>query len=135
LDRVAGANEADGLGHALFDQSPGPDWLEGLLSPWRTEVGRLSLVRNAASLNTSHTTEITRLLPGIRVPTLVLWGEEDSLLPVRYAQRLVNDIPGASLVRMAAARHFVMVDQPDRVHQALQQFLERQSAPAMRAAA
>jgi pimeloyl-ACP methyl ester carboxylesterase len=118
-----------------FNQPPLDEWLDGLLSPWRTEVGRLSLVRNAVALNTSHTTEITRLLPSIRVPTLVLWGEEDSFLPVRYAQRLASDIPGASLVRMAAARHFVMIDQPDRVHPALQQFLERQAAPAMQAAA
>lgn len=120
---------------AGFHQAPSTEWMDGLLSPWRTEVGRLSLVRNAAALNTSHTTEITRLLPDIRVPTLILWGEEDTFLPVRYAQRLASDIPNSSLVRLPAARHFLMLDQPHRVHETLQQFLERQAAPPLRAAA
>lgn len=94
-----------------------------MFSPWRTEVGRLSLVRNAAALDTNHTMEITRLLPNIRVPSLIIWGENDVFLPVTYGEWLARDIPEAHLIRIADARHFVMVDQPDRVNRALQDFL------------
>lgn len=120
---------------AGFHQAPDSSWLDGLLAPWRTETGRLSLVRNASGLNTSQTTEITRLLPGIRIPTLVLWGEDDPFQPVRYGERLARDIPGATLVRVARARHFVMIDQEERVSTALQEFLRRSATTSLRAAA
>jgi len=118
-----------------FHSSPDPEWLDGLFSPWRTEVGKLSLIRAAAALNTNHTSEITHLLPGLSVPTLVVWGEEDRFQLVKYGQLLADDIPGAHLVRIAGASHFVMIDQPARVHSTIQDFLRRVVAPTHRAAA
>jgi pimeloyl-ACP methyl ester carboxylesterase len=106
------------LRHALkmgFATSPDDALLEALLAPYSTEVGKLSLIRNAAALNTNLTTEITHLLPSIAVPTLVLWGEDDKFQVVKYAERLARDIPGAQLVRIANARHFVMWDRPGEV--------------------
>jgi pimeloyl-ACP methyl ester carboxylesterase len=118
-----------------FNSAPDPEWLDGLLSPWRTEVGKLSLIRAAVALNTNHTTELTPLLPALTLPTLIIWGEDDSFQLVKYGQRLADDIPGAHLVRIAGASHFVMLDQPARVHSTLQDFLRREVAPLQRAAA
>lgn len=106
-----------------FTSSPASDFLDGLLAPYRTEVGKLSLVRNAASLNTNHTTEITHLLPRIKVPTLILWGEDDKFQAVKFAERLARDIPAARLIRIADARHFVMVDQAEQVTDHIKAFL------------
>ncbi len=114
------------LGKALtqgFATKPDKAVLEGLLSPCRTEVGKLSLVRNAAALNTNLTTEITPLLPRLDIPTLVLWGEDDLFQLVEYGERLARDIPNARLIRIANARHFVMLDQPERVQQVVSAFL------------
>lgn len=98
-----------------FAVTPSDEFLDGLLSPYATEVGKLSLIRNAAALNTNLTTEITALLPNIKVPTRILWGEEDKFQVLRYGERLAWDIPGAQLVRIPDARHFVMIDKPDEV--------------------
>lgn len=106
-----------------FAHTPPDDVMEGLLAPCRTEVGKLSMIRNAAALNTNLTTEITNLLPRIDVPTLILWGEDDKFQLVEYGERLADDIPGARIIRIAAARHFVMFDQPDAVAEHLQAFL------------
>lgn len=106
-----------------FAQTPSDDVLEGLLSPCRTEVGKLSMIRNAAALNTNLTTEITNVLSRIRVPTLILWGEDDTFQLVKYGERLAEDIPDAQIIRIANARHFVMFDQPDEVARHLQDFL------------
>lgn len=65
-----------------FATTPDQELLNGLLVPYTTEVGKLSLVRNAAALNTNLTTEITHLLPKVSAPTLVLWGEDDQFQPV-----------------------------------------------------
>jgi pimeloyl-ACP methyl ester carboxylesterase len=67
-----------------FASSPDDEVLEGLLAPYSTEVGKLSLIRNAAALNTNLTTEITPLLPRISVPVLILWGGEDAFQVVKY---------------------------------------------------
>ena len=100
--------------------------IEGLLAPYTTEVGKLSLIRNAAALNTNLTTEITPLLPKINVPTLVIWGEDDEFQLLKYAQRLVSDIPNAVLVRVKDARHFVMLDRPGEVAGHVSHFLTQE---------
>lgn len=112
--------------HALkrgFDSTPSSAFLDGLVAPYRTEVGKLSLIRNAAALNTNLTTEITPLLSRIRVPTLILWGENDVFQAVKYAERLSPDIPDARLITISGARHFVMIDRASEVAEQLMEFL------------
>lgn len=106
-----------------FASSPDDALMDGLMAPYSTEVGKLSLIRNAAALNTNLTTEITALLPQVQARTLLLWGEDDTFQPISYAHRLQRDIPDATLVPIADARHFVMLDQPDRVARELVRFL------------
>lgn len=105
-----------------FARAPSEEILSGLLSPYRTEVGKLSLIRNAAALNTNLTTEITEHLTKIRVPTLILWGEEDKFQLMKFGERLADDIPESKLVRIQNARHFVMIDQPAKVNAHLVDF-------------
>jgi pimeloyl-ACP methyl ester carboxylesterase len=108
-----------------FASSPDPHVLEGLLAPYATEVGKLSLIRNAAALNTNLTMELTPLLPRLAMPTLILWGEDDIFQPVRFGERLARDIPHARLVRLKEARHFVMFDQPQAVAEHVTAFLQQ----------
>ncbi|MHA3770819.1 alpha/beta fold hydrolase [Verrucomicrobiota bacterium sgz303538] len=98
-----------------FASQPDEEELEGLLMPYATEVGKLSLIRDASALNTNLTTELTPLLQTIKVPTTVIWGADDIFLPIKYGERLAWDIPGARLVRVLKAGHFVMLDQPTLV--------------------
>lgn len=106
-----------------FANTPDDATLDGLLSPYRTETGKLSLIRNAAALNTNLTTEITDRLPSFRFPTLVAWGEDDTFQLLKYGERLAWDIPRAHLARVGNARHFVMLDQPDEINRLLAGFL------------
>ncbi|MDT3778800.1 alpha/beta hydrolase [Nitrospira sp. MA-1] len=108
-----------------FASSVNREVLDGLLAPYTTETGKLSLIRNAAALNTNLTTEITHLLSRIRIPTLVVWGQNDRFQPIHYGERLVKDIQGSRLIRVKDARHFVMLDQPEIVTRHLLEFFER----------
>jgi 3-oxoadipate enol-lactonase len=59
----------------------------------------------------------------IRVPTLVLVGEQDvATLPAR-AERIRDGIPGARLVRIANAGHTSTVEEPQAVTRAIEEFL------------
>jgi pimeloyl-ACP methyl ester carboxylesterase len=103
------------LGATAFRRSPPRAFLEGLLAPYTTEVGARSLSRNAAALNPNLTLQLLPALPRVRQPVHLLWGDADRFQPVRYAERLVGDLPHAELQTLERARHFAMVDAPDEV--------------------
>ncbi len=60
----------------------------------------------------------------IRLPTLVVVGEEDVATGPAKAERIVAAIQGARLVRIARAGHTSPVEEPAAVTAALEQFLE-----------
>lgn len=60
---------------------------------------------------------------GIRIPALVIGGDEDRLTPTKYAEFLARAIPRARLVRIPGAGHYVPLEQPDEVNRALREFL------------
>jgi pimeloyl-ACP methyl ester carboxylesterase len=51
----------------------------------------------------------------VRVPTLILWGEDDKLVPPVYAEDFQRGIPGSRVVTIPNASHMVVVEQMDRV--------------------
>jgi len=67
--------------------------------------------------------ELRNRVAGIRLPTLVIVGEDDELTPPKFSEFLVSEIPGARLVRVAKAGHYVPLEQPDEVNLAIRQFL------------
>ncbi len=60
-----------------------------------------------------HNPKLRYRLHRIRVPTLLIWGESDGLVPVSYAEAYRALIPGAELVVIAEAGHAPQVEQPD----------------------
>lgn len=60
-----------------------------------------------------------------RVPTLVVWGGEDHVLPVATADELVAALPEAELVVLEGASHACYLDQPERFHELLLAFCGR----------
>ncbi|MGQ9823542.1 MAG: alpha/beta fold hydrolase [Desulfotomaculales bacterium] len=59
----------------------------------------------------------------IKMPVLVVCGEDDQLTPVKYARYLQENIPGARLVLVPGAGHMVMWEQPEQVNAAIAGFL------------
>ena len=98
-----------------FAETPDDEVLDGIFAPYSTEVGKLSLIRNATALNTNLTTEITHLLHKIEARTLILWGMDDKFQLLKFGKRLSDDIPNAKLIQIKDAGHFVMLDQPEEV--------------------
>lgn len=68
-------------------------------------------------------------IASIRLPTLVLAGEEDVATPPQQARRIAERIPGARLVPIPAAGHTSSVEQPATVNAALFGFLESLKEP------
>ncbi len=58
----------------------------------------------------------------IRLPTLVICGEEDQLTPLNYSQFLVDHIQGARLVTIPEAGHMVMLEKAQETTDAIAGF-------------
>ena len=52
-------------------------------------------------------------------PTLIIWGEKDAQIPLKFAQRLHREIPESRLVIVPDAGHLILFDAPDQVANAL----------------
>jgi pimeloyl-ACP methyl ester carboxylesterase len=63
-------------------------------------------------------------LPGLAVPTLVIHGEDDQLIPPAEAQAMAAAIPEAELVIVPGAGHMVNLEQPAVFNEAVRGFLE-----------
>jgi haloalkane dehalogenase len=67
-------------------------------------------------------------LAALGVPTLLVWGGKDEMAPVGGAYRFRKEIPGAELVVLEDAGHFVFEDEPQETARVVTQFLARARA-------
>jgi len=68
------------------------------------------------------------LKPLREVPTLVLTGEKDTMIPKEHSERIVADLPDAEFVVVPDAGHMVLLEKPDEVTAALTGLLRRAGA-------
>ena len=69
-------------------------------------------------------TRIEKRLHLIKAPTLLLWGENDRIMPRSYADKFAKGIGGnASIQVVAGAGHLAELDKPAEVAQAIVAFM------------
>jgi pimeloyl-ACP methyl ester carboxylesterase len=98
--------------------------LEGWMAPYATEEGKLSLIRNAAALNTNHTMELIDDLKKLTHPLLLLWGAEDQYQPLSSAERFKEEFPEAELRVIPDSNHFLPLEKGEEVAQILMEFFQ-----------
>ena len=70
-----------------------------------------------------HDPSLIHLLPRVEVPTLVIWGENDRIIPTNAGERIAEAMPNARLEVIAGAGHLPHIEKPDQVIPLLQQHL------------
>ncbi|MET7782470.1 alpha/beta hydrolase [Streptomyces mirabilis] len=75
-------------------------------------------------------TDLRATLAGILVPTLVIWGDQDGLLPRSDQQTILDAIHGSRLIAYEGVGHDVHWEQPDRVVADLAAFVAHLEHPA-----
>ena len=68
-----------------------------------------------AGMNKRHTLAAAAKLRSSDIPIRLLWAPGDKYFPIKYAERLANEVPDAEIVRIENAKTFVPLDQPQRV--------------------
>ncbi|RTL40290.1 MAG: alpha/beta fold hydrolase [Burkholderiales bacterium] len=85
------------------------------------EGNRVALMRRMDQLAPGP----TERLGEIRVPTLILWGERDRLIPVRWGHEFHKGIPGSQLVVFPKLGHVPQEEDPAATLAALRDWLPR----------
>ena len=79
----------------------------------------------AAQRGMAERPDRTPILARIAVPTLVVLGEEDELIPPDESRRMAGAIPGAETVALAECGHLGNLERPADFNGALADFLSR----------
>jgi pimeloyl-ACP methyl ester carboxylesterase len=67
--------------------------------------------------------DLTELLPKIKVPTLLIWGENDTATPIYQAKIMEQKIPDAGLVVLKCAGHYSFLDKASEFNLIADHFL------------
>lgn len=67
--------------------------------------------------------DLRHLLPSIKAPTLLVWGESDTATPLSDARLMEKMIPDAGLVSFKGAGHYSFLDNPAGFQAVMQSFL------------
>jgi pimeloyl-ACP methyl ester carboxylesterase len=97
-----------------------------LVEPWSDPVGQAAFYRQIAQADQEYTDEVEPLYGAIDVPVQIVWGAEDTWIPVDRAHRLADLVPGAQLEIVDRAGHLIQLDAPVRLTAILQRWLSGQ---------
>lgn len=87
------------------------------------------IARRAAGIAAFDTWE---RLPELSVPTLVICGTDDVLVPPENSRLLAERIPGAELVEIEDTAHIFFIEEPEATNRALLAFLGRHAGAGSR---
>jgi pimeloyl-ACP methyl ester carboxylesterase len=96
--------------------------------PAPTPEGLEVLAGNAAALEAyagtpyMHDPSLLDRLPGVTVPTLVVWGESDGVFSLGYGRAFAAAIPGARFESVPRAGHLPWIEQPAPVFATIDSF-------------
>lgn len=97
----------------------------GLVGQWKDHVPTLHVPSVLHGLRAILSRDsLLACLPQIRIPALVMVGEEDRTLPPVLSQRIHDLLPDSRLVRIPGAGHLAALEQPAVVNREILEFLD-----------
>jgi len=128
FDVPEGADEREAVRHrmapALSDgfAEANPDLIERIVD-WRLGSDATDAGRNAQAAAV-ETFDAADNLSALSLPTLVMHGTDDDVLPVENAQALDDRLPHAELTLFEGAPHLFFIERADEVTERLRRFLD-----------
>ncbi|VXC09630.1 alpha/beta fold hydrolase [Aeromicrobium sp. 9AM] len=91
------------------------DDLAMLVRPWLGDAGQAAFYRQIAQADERFTDEIEPSYGSIDEPTHIIWGADDTWIPVDRAHRLHTLVAGSTLTVLDGAGHLIQLDAPARL--------------------
>lgn len=89
----------------------------------RTPEGRYAAVTSARQLQPLDLEELSLQYPSLQVPTLIVWGKQDKIIPVSVGKRLHQAIPDSRLFVIDDSGHSPAEEQPQVLLPLVESFL------------
>jgi pimeloyl-ACP methyl ester carboxylesterase len=83
----------------------------------------VNTLRSVIDAGGQKVSAMDRLYLAERLPTLIIWGDRDPIIPIEHGRAAVAAIPGSKLVEISGSRHWPQLDQPRRVCKELTDFI------------
>lgn len=100
--------------------------LDAIVLPWTERDGKSAFYRQIAQANSGYTDEVQPLYAQISTPVLILWGREDTWIPLERGKVLHGMIPGSILQVIPDAGHLVVEEQPEQLMKKIHPFLQNE---------
>ncbi|TMC17706.1 MAG: alpha/beta hydrolase [Chloroflexi bacterium] len=98
-------------------------FLSDYIEPWNSELGKEVLFQHIRLLIPGYTNSVSTDLKELGKPVLIIWGQNDQQVPLKFAERLHRDIAESELVIVPDAGHLILFDAPDSVASAIVDFV------------
>lgn len=103
--------------------------IEAYAEPFESWKDRKALLRAARQIVPEDADAVVRRYESLDVPTLLLWGREDPVVPLELGRELEGRLPDARLVTLDACGHLPQEERPRASLRPVLEFLaERQAA-------
>jgi len=89
----------------------------------RMQLPNAKMAFMSTLLGLSNSRVITKKLQLITIPTLIVWGENDPVIPIEYAQSFVSGINDCRFYKMLGCAHTPYVEKPKAFFQIVSDFL------------
>ena len=99
--------------------------LDMIVRPWKETNGKEAFYRQIAQADSSYTDEVQPLYGRISKPVLILWGREDTWIPISKGEILHKMIPGSLFHAIPDAGHLVIEEQPEQLIGKIRPFLQQ----------
>ncbi|MFI1462606.1 alpha/beta fold hydrolase [Nocardia carnea] len=107
-----------------------PETVDSYLRPSRESAAiRADLRRFLQHARRRYTLDAATRFDSVTVPVLVVWAREDRLFPVSYAERLVRDLPDATLDLIDDSYTLIPEDQPELLAGRILEFTRLHATP------
>ncbi|BBO68722.1 alpha/beta hydrolase [Desulfosarcina alkanivorans] len=103
--------------------------LDRIVRPWTEPGGKAAFYRQISQANSRYTDEMQPLYSRVSSPVLILWGREDTWMPVEKGQALHGMIPDSFFHVIPDAGHLVIEEQPDQLIERIRPFLQNAPVP------
>ncbi len=95
--------------------------IEGFIKRMTQPNAKMAFMSTLLGLKNSQ--PITDRLPNITAPTLIIWGKQDTLIPVKYANDFTVSIKNCQLEIMETCGHTPHIEEPAKFSQIILNFL------------
>jgi pimeloyl-ACP methyl ester carboxylesterase len=102
----------------------------GSLADAETRTAFLHTLRSVIDVEGQRVSAADRLYLAAEVPTLIVWGDHDRIIPVEQARTTHEAIPGSRLEIFEGVGHFPQCERPERFCEVLVDFM-RTTAPSL----